>query len=411
MGIFERFLGKGRTPILSFMCFSIAILLVGCNKPGSISESRSDSPKSNIAELKYLVLDGSPYNRGLVHGKTLKNEIREVVDRWNADIAKSSGMDSDTFIKKFIADTDFITAMKKWTPGLLEEVKGISDGSEIDFNTILTYNVCDEVWHYIDENISDKCSGIGISKRGNKPSYVAQNMDLERFRNGFQVLLHIKYENSDLECFVFTSAGLIGVNGMNNKSIGVCVNYLDQVTNSKEGLPCGFVERGILERTTLEDAAKFIKTVKHASAENYILGGPESVYDFEASSTKVVEYVPPPGVQVIYHTNHPLANDDYNERYLKYFQKYGRDFDTNISSYFRLSSLEMRLRKAEELDIERIKSVLSAHDSVEYPVCLHYDEAKPYFTFGCTIMVLSESPELHIAPGPPDVTPFQIFRF
>jgi len=173
----------------SILFFSIAILFVGCNKPGSISEGRSDSPKSNITELKYLVLEGSPYNRGFVHGKTLKSEISEIVNRWNADISKSSGMDSDTLIKKFLADTDFITAIKKWTPGLLEEVKGISDGSEIDFDTILTYNLPDEVWHYIDENISDKCSAIGISKRGNMPSYVAQNMDLEHFRNGFQVLL------------------------------------------------------------------------------------------------------------------------------------------------------------------------------------------------------------------------------
>jgi len=411
MGIFERFLGKGRTPILSFMCLSIAILLVGCTKQQSISESTSDSSKSNIAELKYLVLDGSPYNRGLVHGKTLKNEIREVVDRWNADIAKSSGMDSGAFIKKFIADTDFITAMKKWTPGLLEEVKGISDGSEIDFNTILTYNVCDEVWHYIDENISDKCSAIGISKRSDKPSYVAQNMDLERFRNGYQVLLHIKYENSDLECFVLTSAGLICLNGINNKSIGVCSNYLDQVTNSKEGLPVGFVVRGLLEQTTLENAVKFIKTVKHASGENYILGGPEAVYDFEASSAKVVEYVPPPDVQAIYHTNHPLVNDSYNERYMRIIEKYGQEEKPYPDSYIRLKSLEMRLREAKELDIEEIKTVLSSYDSDEHPVCCPYDEAKPYFTFGCTIMVLSESPELHIAPGHPDVTPFQVFRF
>jgi len=118
MEICVRFLGKGRTPILSFMCLSIAILLVGCTKQQSISENTSDSPESNIAGLKYLVLEGSPYNRGLVHGKTLKNKIREVVDRWNADIAKSSGMDSDNFIKKFIADTNFIPAINDTLPGL-----------------------------------------------------------------------------------------------------------------------------------------------------------------------------------------------------------------------------------------------------------------------------------------------------
>jgi len=235
-------------------------------------------------------------------------------------------------------------------------------------------------------------------------------MDIERFRNGYQVLLHIKYENSDLECFVFTVAGLVIANGMNNKSIGVCVNYLDQVTNSKEGLPAGFVARGILEQTTLENAIKFIKTVKHASGENYILGSPEGVYDFEASSTKVAEYIPPPGVQVIYHTNHPLVNDDYNERYKRIFKKYGQAEKTNVNSYTRFKSLDMRLKDAKELDIEKIKTVLSSYDSNEHPVCRPYDETKPYFTFGCAIMVLSESPELHIAPGPPDVTPFQIFR-
>jgi hypothetical protein len=32
-------------------------------------------------------------------------------------------------------------------------------------------------------------------------------------------------------------------------------------------------------------------------------------------------------------------------------------------------------------------------------------------TFGCTIMVLGEDPELHVSPGRPDEEPFQVFRF
>jgi hypothetical protein len=32
-------------------------------------------------------------------------------------------------------------------------------------------------------------------------------------------------------------------------------------------------------------------------------------------------------------------------------------------------------------------------------------------TFGCTIMVLGENPELHISPGRPDEEPYQVFRF
>jgi len=32
-------------------------------------------------------------------------------------------------------------------------------------------------------------------------------------------------------------------------------------------------------------------------------------------------------------------------------------------------------------------------------------------TYGCTIMILGEKPELHISPGRPDVEPFQVLDF
>ena len=32
-------------------------------------------------------------------------------------------------------------------------------------------------------------------------------------------------------------------------------------------------------------------------------------------------------------------------------------------------------------------------------------------TYGCTIMVLGETPELHISPGRPDEAPFQVLGF
>jgi hypothetical protein len=32
-------------------------------------------------------------------------------------------------------------------------------------------------------------------------------------------------------------------------------------------------------------------------------------------------------------------------------------------------------------------------------------------TYACTIMILKDDPELHIAPGRPDVEPFQVLRF
>jgi predicted choloylglycine hydrolase len=393
-----------------FLVFlSIVLLLGGCTKKEDESEVATDRPVAKETKFKCIVLEGSPYDRGFTHGETLKNEIHDIVKLWKADISKRSGMEANAFIEKFLSDTDFVTAIKKWTPGLLEEVRGISDGCGIDYNTMLAFQLVDEVWLYLGEISSDSCSAIGVGKKGDNPSHVAQNMDLENFRNGFQVLLHIKYDDSDLECFSFTCAGFIVTNGMNNKSIGVCVNAVSQLNYAREGLPVAFVIRGLLEQTTLKDAVNFVKTVKHASGQNYVIGGLENARSFEASAKQVIEYTP--DSHAVYHTNHPLVNDDYNEKYKKFLEETEGTEDSYPNSVVRLQSLDKRLKDLEEINVDVIKAALSSKDSAKDPICRSYDPSIPNFTFGCVIMVLSESPELHVAPGPPDVTPFQIFRF
>ena len=165
----------------------------------------------------------------------------------------------------------------------------------------------------------------------------------------------------------------------------------------------------MLEQTTLEDAVNFVKTVKHASGQNYVIGGLENAYSFEASATQVIEYTP--DSNAIYHTNHPLVNDDYNAKYKKFLEETKGAEASYPNSVVRLQSLDTRLKDLEAIDVDIIKAALSSKDSAKDPVCRSYDPSIPNFTFGCVIMVLSESPELHVAPGPPDVTPFQIFRF
>ena len=82
------------------------------------------------------------------------------------------------------------------------------------------------------------------------------------------------------------------------------------------------------------------------------------------------------------------------------------------NSHARLEALETRLGSRQgSLGIDDIKSTLSSQDSDQHPVCRPHDTNKSSFTFGTVIQVLSDSPELHLAPGPPNVTPFQVFPF
>jgi predicted choloylglycine hydrolase len=364
--------------------------------------------------LKVLDLSGSPYERGLEHGRRLRTEIGKVVDLWKEDLGRQGKGDPDRLIKRFLAETNFVPAIQKWTPDLLEEVRGIADGAGLPFETMFAFQLVDEMWVYLDQPTAGHCSSMGVAKSGAHPAYVAQNMDLEAFRDGFQVVLHIAANRSLPEQFVFTCAGLIAANGVNNRSIAIACNTLLQLGASRDGLPVAFVVRGVLAKTSPEDAVKFMRGVKHASGQNYILGAGDQVFDFEASASKVVEFRPAVDGSIVYHTNHPLANDDLKPWHLAMKQVASLLPDGKIQgdSETRLASVQKRIREpASAIDAGVIKETLRSRDSDVHPVCRSRREGDPVFTFGATIMTLSDTPSLEVTMGPPDANRFVLLKF
>ena len=241
---------------------------------------------------------------------------------------------------------------------------------------------------------------------------IAQNLDMPGFYDGYQVILHVKHHDSDLESFVFTIAGVIATNGMNSRAIGICCNTLLQLDNCRDGLPVACVVRGVLAQKTEDAAIKFLHELKHASGQNYIIGGPERAYSFECSSHKVSRFIPEGTGDLVWHTNHPLANDDYSPTYREYIknQKNGSKGPTN--SEIRLECVRRRaLEHPSDLDVDVIKSILKSQDNAQHPVSGPLKDKNSAYTFGSVIMVLSETPELHVAPGPPHVVPYQVLRF
>jgi predicted choloylglycine hydrolase len=364
----------------------------------------------SAAQLKVLVLEGSPHERGVTHGRTLKDQIHQFIRIWKAALAREYKIDADTFIKRFAQKTDYVSAMKRWTPDLLEEIHGIAEGAGLDFDTTLVLQLIDEYWVNGEAVAREHCSSLGFSKRGEQPACIAQNLDVESFRDGFQLILHIKHPDSGLESFVLSHAGLIGANGMNNRALGICCNTLAQLSNRRDGLPVACVIRGVLEQQTEEDALAFLHRIKHASGQNYILGGPTNVYDLECSATKVSRFKVKERDDVVWHTNHPLVNDDYNAQYRAALAKPPKSQGPS-NSVTRLECLARRLTtKSTGSRIELIKETLASKDSSTHPVCRSRGKSAG-FTFASTIMVLSTPPVLHIAPGPPAETPYETLTF
>ncbi len=354
-------------------------------------------------KLRVLVLEGTPYERGFQHGKTLKEDIHALVDLWKADIERKYKTEADVFIKKFLKNSDFPSAVKRWTPELLEEVRGIANGAGMDYDTIFAFQLVDEMWVLNAEIFGgDHCTTIGIRKSKQKPAMVSQTLDIPPFYHGFQTLLHIKEPEKGLQTMLFTFPGFIAANGLNSSSVAVVVNAVQQLEHSHNGLPVAFVIRGILQKKTYKEAVKFIHTIKFGAPQNYMIGGPGDVGSFECSTTHVEEFSPYPGAFFTYHTNHPLKNMHFTPEVQDDFKSRNIDPKEYTFKCKRLEALQKILKNNNvEISIEKLKNIFSDRETA----------INNRGTFGATIMMLSESPELHISPVRPDEEPFLVFRF
>ena len=364
----------------------------------------------NTSDMPILVLHGDARSRGRIHGESLRPLIHDHIGRMKNFIGEVMKANPDNAAEQFIAETNFLPAIRKWTPDLLEEMEGIAEGAGQDFNAIYLLNLGDECWWFFYEKQgvfqnptvgAESCSSMGVESDGRMPALIAQNLDMPDYYDGLQALLHIKDSVSEVETLAFSFAGVIGVIGVNDHGLGMCDNTLLDLKHSPNGLPVMHVSRGIMAQPTLEDAVAFVHRVKHASGQNYIIGSPDGVVDYECSASKVRRFLPQEAGRLVYHTNHALVNDD------KYFLK-----DAPKNSQSRFASVEKDLLAAGgEVSLEVIRRALSSHTGQPDEVCVHPSETKRGITANCVIFELSDRPRVHYTAGPPCESEFLTFRF
>lgn len=371
--------------------------------------SSDDLPlKRNLNELTF---SGSGYELGFEHGSKLKVQIAEIVKKWKENTTENLKRDADEVLKEFMAYGQFTAAIKQWTPDLYDEIKGISDGSGQDLEHIMVLNLLDEFWVYVDDPKNHHCSDMGVPAQNGRPAFVAQNMDIEGYTDGFQTLVRLERTSDRPEQLLVTHPGLIVLNGMNEEGVGVVVNTIMQLKASANGLPVAFVIRKILSLTNKTDILNFIQTVPHASGQNYIIGiGPE-VFDFEASAGKVVRFNPENGNGTVYHTNHPVVNDNVKPWHEAYNpQTIDGGLAAMSNSYIRFNSLVNGIKTADDIPAETLMKVLRSKDDPSNPVCRNWNE-KRGFTFASMIMSLGENPFLLVTAGPPDKSEYRQINF
>lgn len=347
-------------------------------------------------------LTGTHFEIGCQRGEAFRALIWEHIERMKFVAYKSNPLiNPDALINEFISETGHLAAAEKFTPHLLDEVRGISQGSNIPFNDIFAMCCLDELWRYsqlFDGFSIFACSSLGCFREKNSPALLGQNLDTDEISKNLGVVIHIKGPDQP-EAFIICHASNLGWMGLNRSPLGVCVNTLNLLCN-RDGLPVQFITREILRKRSLSDAIDFVTHVKQGAAQNFMIGDAEKVVDFEGSANHCIQYIPFENARRVYHTNHPLVNHEWIPNYPVIDPK----------SIERFNYLEYRLKNhSKPITLENIKGILRSHNA---PICKHSDhKLETHSTWMSVIYALSNPPELYIASGNPCENEYQRFEF
>lgn len=310
--------------------------------------------------IQVLPLAGNPYSRGIAFGTACRASIGTLIADWLESL-RAAGIDDPTaYIRDFLGNTNFLPAIREYTPDLLEEVRGIATATSNELDIVLACQFMDEEWAFRATRLQDseplqKCSSVALRTAADE-SLIGQNMDLGVYTEGHQIALNITTSPNDPSELIFSVHGMIGLMGVNSCGLGVCVNSLPQLPVAQDGLPVTFVLRKLLKARSAAEAIACLKSVQHATGQHYLIADAAEIRSYEAAPHAVMEYHPPiPGR--ILHTNHPLAAPG---------SRASDEYEANTAA--RLTSLVTRLAE-EQADLAAIQQALSSHDDPDNPVC------------------------------------------
>jgi hypothetical protein len=344
------------------------------------------------------------------------------VGAWRENLAGLVQQNPDEYLRAFTSGTDFTSAINRWTPDLLDEVHGLGEASGIDYATMFAFQLLDEEWWYREAFLRTRqegqagCTSLGWAGEGDYPAILAQNMDLSSTLDGYQVVLHIVDEQAGIEALVFSIAGLIALNGVNNAGVGIVCNNLGQLNHAKNGLPVAFVLRGALQQKDFSAARNFLQSVRHASGQNYILGGRDQVLDLECSANQVKEYTFAGVGGKTCHSNHPLSNADLRKDPMPGRNASGvvgepNEHDLDSQKRFERAACALRQSAQQPLSPGMMAYILSSHEEADHPICRHPGPGNNWMTVGTSVMILDREPSLLVCPGPPCSSKFSRFTF
>jgi len=252
-----RFFRNG--PLILILLFGMVTLVIpGCapqniNVQGLLNQPIEEIGNFNFsrkyikAGVTVVYLTGSPYEIGLAHGTLCKREILEVNRQYFE------------YFNQFLDDSsdkweDFSKELKKRIPQeYLEEMRGISDGSQIEFDKILFLNALSTI------SMGNKCFAFSFRETNSKIITFRQiDNDPKSHLYKNMILYIIKPQKGYSFAAILNPGWVDGETGMNEHGVTVSQNNIGIKQTEWDLMPITHLSRYMLQYARNIDEAEQI---------------------------------------------------------------------------------------------------------------------------------------------------------
>lgn len=344
------------------------------------------------AILPFIHAQGSWGEIGRQVGQMFQPAIERHLEAWTRHVVAETGCARGA-VEAVAAP--YARPIQEHTPFLWEELDGMARGSGIPISRLLILQARAEVMRSNRRPLPECTTFAVTGRRAGGATLIGQNVDLVPFVAEFGVIIR-QMPKGFPATLLYTSAGLLGHNGINEAGVGVTANFIDDPAGWGDGLPRYLLSRLALREESAEAARAAMMAPPRAASRNLLLadeGG--TLLDVEALREQAAVLRGEDGLLV--HANHLEAPE---------FQGYEKPSDNSLRRRERLEEL-LQDAKA-PVTVADVQRFYRDHEHAPHSLCAHPFPGRNLETVTSLIGDLTHR-ELHATKGAPCRAPYATY--
>jgi len=312
--------------------------------------------------IKKYNFSGTPHEIGVQHGKALKEQIYELYADFMGRFTNAPNPATE---RSMLGVTNqYLDYTQQYAPELVEEMEGIAEGAEMDFEKVFFLNSFDELGVYLDKRETfSHCTTFLATELATKDhrTYLGQGWDMKPL---FKPVIIQVNPTEGPSMLMLSHPGIVGGGGINENGVSLIWNTL-KAKDEKAGVPVVLLIRKVLEARNLNDGLKPLLNIPKASGFNFIVGNQTGGFNIEATATK--EYI-------THITNTYGHANNYEADLLRDYED--KRYTSRVpDSFIRTGRMRQLLERHKgNIDLDVCKDILCDHANYPASICKHFTD-------------------------------------